>query len=216
MFAFFAPSGDQCVTVRAPVLQGLVLLLLAALIPPARAAGPDEVWLVQQVTGEAYVAQNEDRVNWTQLSGGEVLDGQQVVVTGPAGTAVLMHGEDVVGLAPRSTILLRETNGKNGMTRLEQTLGNIIVEVEKRPGWNFQVETPYLTAVAKGTKFGVSVDGSGARVDVRQGVVGVSDYSGHRADVGAGQTCSVAKGGGGVLVAPSPGRATKPVETIAI
>jgi ferric-dicitrate binding protein FerR (iron transport regulator) len=130
-------------------------------------------------------------------------------------TAVLMHGEDVVLLAPFSTILLRETNGKNGMTRLEQTLGNIIVKVEKRPGWNFQVETPYLTAVVKGTKFGVSVDGNGARVDVRQGVVGVSDYSGHRADVGAGQTCSVTKGGAGVLVAPSPREVTKPLETIA-
>jgi len=183
---------------------------------PARAVGPDDVWVVVHLTGAAYVAQIDDRLNRKQLSGGEVLDGQQVVSTGPAGTAVLMHGEDVVLLAPLSTILFRETTGKNGLTRLEQTLGNIIVEVEKRPGWNFQVETPYLTALVKGTKFGVSVDGSGARVDVRQGVVGVSDYSGHRADVGAGQTCSVAKGGGGVLVAPSPREVTKPLETTAI
>ena len=184
MFALFAPSRDQCFTARAPVRLGLVLLLLTALMSSARASGPDEVWLVEEVTGEAYVAHNEDRLNWKQLSGGEVLDGQQVVATGLAGTAVLMHGEDVVRLAPRSTIILRETNGKNGLTRLEQTLGNIIVEVEKRPGWNFQVETPYLTAMVKGTKFGVSVDGSGARVAVGRGLVTVSDYSGHHADVG--------------------------------
>jgi len=60
--------------------------------------------------------------------------------------------------------------------------------VEKRNVKHFEVETPYLAAVVKGTQFSVTVSATGTRVDVRRGQVEVSDFkSGQIAQVMPGQ-----------------------------
>jgi hypothetical protein len=195
--------------------------LMIALTAPSRAAeGPDEVWVVAEVDGEAYVAESDTLTALRRLTEGEVLFGQQVVVTGPDGSAVLTHGEDVVRMAPKSKLALTETSGIGGLTRLAHTMGKILVDVEKRPGWEFQVETPYLTGTVKGTSFTVTVDARGAQVDVHHGIVGVADRGGRSgADLGAGQSGRVAKDAGSkVAVGPSEGssnlvgRSTAPAE----
>jgi hypothetical protein len=63
--------------------------------------------------------------------------------------------------------------------------------VEKRNVKHFEVETPYLAAVVKGTQFSVTVGPTGTRVDVRRGQVEVSDFrSGQIAQVMPGQTAT--------------------------
>jgi hypothetical protein len=63
--------------------------------------------------------------------------------------------------------------------------------VEKRNVKHFEVETPYLAAVVKGTQFSVTVSATGTRVDVRRGQVEVSDFkSGQIAQVMPGQTAT--------------------------
>src|SRR5690606_9806762 len=49
------------------------------------------------------------------------------------------------------------------------------VDVERRNVQHFSVQTPYLAAVVKGTRFTVVVDGRSARVNVERGVVQVQD-----------------------------------------
>lgn len=41
-------------------------------------------------------------------------------------------------------VIPMETHGKGGLTRLVQAAGKATIDVEKRPGWQTQVETPYL------------------------------------------------------------------------
>jgi collagen type III alpha len=187
-------------------LLALGLLLCSTLIGVAKAAVDlDHAWIVAKVTGEAFVAENEQQESWKPLTGGEILDGHQVVATGPEGALVLTHGDDVVHLSSKSVVSLRDTNGKGGVTRLSHTIGKILVDVEKRPGWQFQVETPYLTGVVKGTSFTVTVGDDGAEVDVHHGIVGVSDRAGRSStDVKAGQTARVSsEAGSKVSVGPS-------------
>jgi hypothetical protein len=64
--------------------------------------------------------------------------------------------------------------------------------VEKRNVHHFEVATPYLAAVVKGTQFRVTVDNSGSRVDVLSGQVQVTDYkTGQYAIVNPSQVAAV-------------------------
>ena len=64
--------------------------------------------------------------------------------------------------------------------------------LEKRNVKHFEVNTPYLAAVVKGTQFRVSVDEKGAKVNVERGKVEVSNLStGRFVLVQPGQTALV-------------------------
>lgn len=52
-------------------------------------------------------------------------------------------------------------------------MGSLLFKVEKRASQHFEVETPYLAAVVKGTTFSVSVDGEASAVHVVEGAVEV-------------------------------------------
>jgi hypothetical protein len=57
------------------------------------------------------------------------------------------------------------------------------------------VQTPYLAAVVKGTKFVVTSDADGARVDVKRGHVAVHDSDTHESTlVAAGQSAETGSG----------------------
>jgi hypothetical protein len=63
--------------------------------------------------------------------------------------------------------------------------------VEKRNVKHFEVETPYLAAVVKGTQFRVSVNETNTRIDVIRGQVEVADFrSGQVAQVLPGQAAT--------------------------
>ena len=76
--------------------------------------------------------------------------------------------------------------------RSSRSSGSILLEVEKKAQNHFEVETPYLVAVVKGTQFQVSVDRAGSKVDVISGQVEVADLrSGQIALVLPGQIARV-------------------------
>ena len=69
-----------------------------------------------------------------------------------------------------------------------QKAGSILLEVEKKNVKHFEVETPYLAAVVKGTQFRVTVNADTTSVDVIRGQVQVADFkSGQIAQVMPGQ-----------------------------
>jgi FecR-like protein len=73
-------------------------------------------------------------------------------------------------------------------TTILQQAGSILLEVEKRNVQHFQVETPYLAAVVKGTQFRVTVNSASSSVEVLRGQVQVADFkSGQIAQVMPGQ-----------------------------
>ncbi len=54
-------------------------------------------------------------------------------------------------------------SGDDGVRQDFQAIGSLLFKVEKRTTQHFEVETPYLTAVVKGTTFTVSADVEGLR-----------------------------------------------------
>ena len=71
-----------------------------------------------------------------------------------------------------------------------------LLDVEKRNVKHFEVETPYLAAIVKGTHFRVSVNAASTSVGVLRGQVEVDDFkSGQVAQVMPGQTATAAANG---------------------
>ena len=108
--------------------------------------------------------------------------------TGRNGRVLLVRGEETILVSPNSVIGL-PTEKKDGLsTTILQQAGSILLEVEKRNVKHFEVETPYLAAVVKGTQFRVSVNATSTSVDVLRGQVEVADFkSGQIAQVMPGQ-----------------------------
>ena len=117
------------------------------------------------------------------------------ISTGPNGRVLLTRGTETILVSPNSSIGIPEKKGELSTT-ITQRAGTILLEVEKRNVKHFEVETPYLAAVVKGTQFRVSVNGKGTKVKVLRGQVQVADF----------------KSGQYALVIPDKMRASRPMD----
>src|SRR5260370_110983 len=111
--------------------------------------------------------------------------------TGRKGRVLLVRGEETILISANSVIGLPAEKKEGLSTTIVQQAGSILLEVEKRNVKHFEVETPYLAAVVKGTQFSVTVNAASTSVDVRRGQVEVSDFkSGQIAQVMPGQVAT--------------------------
>ena len=140
--------------------------LFAMLVLPGHAEG----WVVNRVRG---TADHLTGGKWIPLERGAMIDNGQSLKTGADGRVGLVRGAETVELEPGTQILLHEGAGK--MTSFEQASGLMSVDVERRNVQHFSVQTPFLAAVVKGTKFTVSVGRNASHVSVDRGVVQVQD-----------------------------------------
>src|SRR5689334_1597459 len=137
-------------------------------------AADDGVWSVSKSSGEVWVTTTG--AAQVSLKQEESLKPGDTIRTGRNGRVLLVRGEETILIAPNSVIGV-PAEKKDGMsTTILQQAGSILLEVEKKNVKHFEVETPYLAAVVKGTQFSVTVDGASTRVDVRRGQVEVSDF----------------------------------------
>lgn len=144
-----------------------------------------------------------DKVNWKRLEAGMPVPGGAWISSGPRGRAVLTHADDMIAIQPGSMVSVVAKDTAGNKFEVVQQIGEIVVDFEKRPGRNLSVQTPFLAAVVKGTRFTVSVDGKAAQLGVERGLVGVTDpRRGERVDVRPGQS---------VAVSPSIARSLKVV-----
>lgn len=162
------------------------------------AAPRGEPWLVLDVAGEV-MARHGDQP-WQRLRDGAALSPDSEIRTGPAAMAVLARGNDQVQLMSQSSLMLAPDKEGDAFTRLVQWFGRVVFEVEPRPDPHFEVETPYLTAIVKGTVFTVESSKEGASVVVDDGVVAVTASDGSSADVRAGQVAHAFPGLTGLQV----------------
>jgi len=180
---------------RAP-LAPLVVLLLAFLPGLARAqdvAALPAPWIVVESSGPAEV--RHDRGSWLPLVAGLAVTAPSEIRTGPAAEVLLKHGDDRVHLMGQSYLELPPAAADGAMTRLVQWLGEAFFEVGHRSTPHFEVDTPYLAAIVKGTAFTVEVTHDDSAVAVREGVVAVVTRGGASTDVRAGM---VARGYAGL------------------
>jgi len=157
--------------------------------PNARAAD-GMPWRVSKSSGQVWTttsgAQNVALTNDIELKPGDSIR------TGPTGRVLLTRGEETILVSPNSAVALPAEQKDGLATTIIEQAGSILVHAEKRNVKHFQVETPYLAAVVKGTHFRVDVTKTGSQVAVLEGKVEVSDFkTGKIALVLPGQTANV-------------------------
>ena len=172
---------------------GMQCAFVAALIlgtASAASAADEGVWSVGKATGEVWVATSG--AQQVSLNQQEALKPGDTIRTGRNGRVLLVRGEETILISPNSVVGL-PTESKEGLsTTIIQQAGSILLEVEKRNVKHFEVETPYLAAVVKGTQFSVTVNAGSTKVGVLRGQVEVSDFkTGQIAQVLPGQAATV-------------------------
>ena len=169
--------------------------LIASFLLCGSAFAGDE-WIVRKTSGEVWTGQAAQPVS---LSRDAVLKPGDTVTTGRNGRVLLVRGEETILVSPNSIIGIPAEKKDGLATTITQQAGSILLEVEKKNVPHFEVETPYLAAVVKGTQFRVSVTETGARVDVTRGKVEVADFrSGDVAQVLPGQAAETHAGSNGL------------------
>ncbi|MDA9505963.1 membrane protein [Bradyrhizobium sp. CCBAU 11386] len=152
-------------------------------------AAEDGVWSVSKAAGEVWVATNG--AQQVSLNQQEALKPGDTIRTGRNGRVLLVRGEETILISPNSVVGLPAEKKDGLSTTIIQQAGSILLEVEKRNVKHFEVETPYLAAVVKGTQFSVTVNAGSTRVGVLRGQVEVSDFkTGQIAQVMPGQVAT--------------------------
>ena len=154
-------------------LRLLIMTTCAILLPhaPRVAAAPAEGWRATAVQGQATVRRGETEPQ--ALVEGRVLEPGESMATAAEGNVVLTRGTSTITVGPNGRMEIPAGGDEGVRTRIVQAMGSLLFKVEKRASQHFEVETPYLAAVVKGTTFSVSVDGEASAVHVVDGAVEV-------------------------------------------
>lgn len=158
-------------------------------------------WVVGELRGDAFSRPGgADDAQWQPLQTGARIMPGSVVRTDASGSMELKNGIDVIRLSPSSEIELPAGQNGDPVTRVIHWIGTAFFHVGKRPGPQFEVDTPYIVAIVKGTKFTTAVSEAGASIKVSEGIVGVSATSGGSSiDVTAGESASVSANDSGTV-----------------
>jgi hypothetical protein len=167
-------------------ISRVITAAFALVIASGAFAADDGSWSVKKSSGEVWMGTSG--VQQASVKTDEVLKPGDTIRTGRNGRVLLVRGEESILIAPNSVVGLPAEKKEGLSTTIKQQTGSILLEVEKKNVKHFEVETPYLAAVVKGTQFRVTVNASGATVDVVRGQVEVSDHrTGQIAQVMPGQ-----------------------------
>src|SRR5438874_3093154 len=164
-------------------------IALVSLLASNALAAEDGSWSVKKSSGEVWMTGSG--VQQASLKTDEVLKPGDTIRTGRNGRVLLVRGEETILIAPNSVIGLPAEKKEGLATTITQQAGSILLEVEKKNVKHFEVETPYLAAVVKGTQFSVTVNAGSTKVGVLRGQVEVSDFkTGQIAQVLPGQAAT--------------------------
>jgi hypothetical protein len=145
----------------------LAILALCASLPATADEGTQ--WTLMQRVGEVWIT--TEQFEPVALKPNDLIPSKSVVVTGARGRAILARGGEQIILHPNTRLVIPEP--KENTTRLGQTRGTALFRVERKTAPHFQVDTPFMAAVVKGTVFTVTVTGTGSSVQVEEGAVSV-------------------------------------------
>ncbi len=172
----------------APFLLTAFVLFYAG--TAAIADDENNVWHISNAFGNVWVTVGG--VQQASLSHERALKPGDSIRTGQNGRALLVRGEEYILISPNSAIEIPKETKQGLLTTIIQRAGSIVLEVEKRNVKHFEVETPLLAALVKGTRFRVTVEKNNSYVEVLRGQVEVSDFrSGQYALIQPGQTAKV-------------------------
>lgn len=151
-------------------------LLVVSLMASGAAYAGTPGWSVSEVSGPVFVGKPGLSKTGT-VTRGAALSAGDIVSTGKGGRAVIVRGGEYLTVAPNTQLQLTEPKA-GAFTQIVQSFGNVVFKIQKKTTPHFQVKTPYLAAVVKGTTFSVTVTPAGASVQVTEGLVQVASLDG--------------------------------------
>jgi hypothetical protein len=173
-------------------MRGLSLVGAAVALALSLSAAVADDWHAAKLRGK--VLQLVDG-QWEPLLRGDVVPDDRVIRTLGSGRVTFVRGNEMVDLGGNTQIQIHDRNGSRPFTTVLQHFGKVEVEAEVQQVQHFAVQTPYLVAVVKGTRFTVLSSETESRVRVRRGAVAVENSAdGSNTVVVAGQTAEVAAG----------------------
>jgi hypothetical protein len=170
-----------------------VIALALSVLPTCGAAAGSAPWVVVESHGD--VAQQTADGMLPVAAGATLAEGAPIR-TGADGALLIAHGNDRVTVSPNSAFMLPSAVDPATGPSILEMLGTLLFKVEHTPGRRFEVDTPYLAAVVKGTVFTVTV-GAEQMVHVAEGAVEVTARASHESVlVKPGQTATLSSPGG--------------------
>ena len=156
-----------------PVLDRVarLVMLTALMILASVTAGFADDWQAVKLRGAVFVLQDNA---WQQIERGDVVSDDRIIRTSPNARVQFVRGQESIDLGPNTQIRIFDRDGEQ-YTVVQQHFGEVSVEAERRNVQHFEVQTRFVAAVVKGTRFTVSADGETASVKVMRGQVEVHD-----------------------------------------
>jgi hypothetical protein len=156
----------------------------------AQDSAAQELWHISKSSGDVSVS--TAGMQLVALRNGMSLQPGDAIRTGQNGRVLLTRGQETILISANSAVSIPKEKKEGLSTTILQQAGSILLEVEKRGVKHFEVETPHLSAVVKGTRFHVSISGNESRVGVFKGQVEVTDFrSGQHTLINPGQSATV-------------------------
>jgi len=152
----------------------LVRILILSVVLAAPVAAQADDWKLTQIDGDVRVAIHGQ---WQALQTGDIVSDDAAIRTSARGSALFTRDHEKIVIAPNTQIRILDRVGQR-YTIVQQYFGTVGVEANVENVRHFEVRTPYLAAVVKGTVFGVHSDANGAEVSVERGTVGVQSVRG--------------------------------------
>ena len=181
--------------------SAIAAILVTGLIGLSTAAHADD-WVAAKLRGIVLTQQDG---KWVPLQRGDVVPDARVIRTLASGNVEFTRDGETIDVFGDSQIQIHDRAGQR-FTTVNEVFGKVAIEANVENVKHFAVETPFIAAVVKGTKFTVTSGADSTRVDVTRGKVGVEDLRAHTlVDVlvnqhaSAGTHQSLTVGGSGTL-----------------
>jgi hypothetical protein len=164
-----------------------VCLALLVVFAPASLATADD-WVVDRLRGEVLV---HTAGAWQPLRRGDIVSDDRRIRSSQDGHVTFKRGAEAIELSGATEIRIFDKQGER-MTTVMQAYGSVTVEAERLQIQHFSIQTPFLAAIVKGTRFTVLSDTAQSSVAVSRGLVQVQDYvHGVATDIAPGQNAVV-------------------------
>jgi hypothetical protein len=145
-------------------------------------------WMVDRLRGEVLVMSDD---SWLPLQRGDIVSDSSRIRSVEGSRVTFTRGAEAIELSGATEIRIFDQQGQR-MTTIMQAYGTVTIEAERLQIQHFSVQTPFLAAIVKGTRFTVHSDDAQSSVDVSRGLVQVQDYThGVATDITPGQTAVV-------------------------
>ncbi len=184
-------------------LASLPFLLILILLVTGSAFAADRPWVVVSASGAVAVTGGEGGERALEARSGARLLAPFSVRTGHDGQLVIARNQDIMTIGPgaRIEVPVPAEGGQGAVTRIRQALGSVLYQVEHKLKEAFEVHTPYLVSVVKGTTFNILATADSSTVALIEGLLQVYTPDGkYESFLDAGQVAVMTADGDGIRI----------------